>query len=1018
MASVALGVAGGFIGSAVGGPAGARTGWAIGTLLGSALEGSKSGTQNIGKLDSLDVTGSGYGAPIPWIYGRHRVSGNVIWSTRLQESSKKSGVRLLGTRRRTFSYSVSQAILLCRGPITAVRKIWADDLLIYDIENTPPTKYDIEVYLGTWDQEPDSEIEAIEGAGMVPAYRERAYFRVKNFPLADFGNRAPNWSAEVESSGGAPIASDDFNRANGNLGTSSSGHTWLFDSLEGQVVSNEAVTDGTPGKPNWIECSTADVEVTLTLKNTNLIGSGFIVFRLADESNNWVFGDEIGFDPEYGTTGSRYRLQKRQAGTYTTLASGPSPGSASTASAQPGDVLKVVCSGTLIRCYVNDVEVISAVSSYNLAETKHGFSANSLAPIDDWSCTAASTGGTTLGAILADVFDQVGLAPAEWDVTEAVDDVDGFKVDGRSEARQVIAPLLQVYATDLLERDGLLAAKKRGGASVVTIPSDDLAARIWSPGDEPPSPVQDKRLQELELPFRVDLAYHSATKDYEIATQGAMRYTKQHLQEALTLQTGLVFADDAARQKAEEILYRLWIEREGFEFSLPPRYAYLTPGDVITLPVAGGTARVRLTRIDLGLPGPIRCEGVLDDVDVLSQVVGGGTLTDIGNINGAVKDTTLLAWTSNAVVDDDADTIGFYAAANGTETGYWPGAQLWWSRDGGASYQELAPLENPAIYGEADTVLAAGTSTGVIDTVNTVDVLMTSGAVETVSDSEMLAGENRARLGSEIIGFGVVTPQGGGIYRLSRLLRGRRGTDPFWDTHAAGEPFVLLEDGLYTRVEVPDDLVGDPILLKATTADGQPLSEATAVPLYITGNERKPYSPVGIAGSRDGGNNLTLTWHRRVRSHGDLQDFTDAPLDEATEAYEVKILSGTQKTITGISKATNAAITATGHGYSVSQIVYLSGFLGMDELQGVTATVVSVPDADHFTIDVDSTDFTTYVSGGTAERVLRSISAVTQTASYSAANQVTDFGSAQPAVRVAVYQLGIYGRGWPGRTTV
>lgn len=999
MATVALGLVGAAIGGYVGGPAGARTGWAIGTVLGSAAEASKSGTQNLGKLDSLDVTGSGYGAAIPWIYGRHRVGGNIWWATRLQESSTKSGVRLLGTRRRTFSYTVSCAVGICRGPITAVHKIWADDLLIYDSDNSPATKYDIDILLGTWNQEPHATLTAELGAAFTPGYRGRAYAVFTDLPLGDWGNRVPNFQFEIESLELTPFVVDHFNRDDGPIGDAETGQTWEASGTLPVIESSRA--RGQIGQAIVDAGVSDDITIQLTTYGQQALGSSRLVFRYTDTNNFLYFGDD----------GSGvYSLFKKEGGLFDSLGTNATPAPAD------GDVLMVRLSEeSIIQCYVNGELKITAVSSFQNDATYHGWMTKEDGnTIDDFTIA----GRAWVGGILTDIGRQVGLSYDEMTFLDADDTVDGLKLDNRTEARQPVSQLIQVYATDLLERDGQLAALKRGGASVVTIPEDDLAARLWSPTDEPPSPVQVKRLQELELPFRVDLTYHSATKDYEIASQGSLRYSKQHLQEALTLSTALVFTDDAARQKAEELLYRMWLEREGFEFSLPPRYAYLTPGDVITLPVASGTARVRLTRLDLGLPGPIRCEGVLDDVDVLTQVAGGAALTDIGNIAGAVKDTTLIAWSSNAVVDEDADTIGLYVAANGTQTGYWPGAQLWWSRDGGSSYQELAPLENPAIYGEADTVLAAGTTTGAIDTTNTVDVLMTNGVPETVSDSEMLAGENRARLGSEIIGFGVVTPQGGGIYRLSRLLRGRRGTDVYWGTHQTGETFVLLEEGLYTRVEVPDDLVGDPILLKATTADGQPLAEATAVTLLITGNERKPYSPVAIAGSRDGGNNLTLTWHRRVRSNGDLQDFTDAPLDETTEAYEVKILNGTQKTITAITKATTAQITATGHGYSVSQIVYLSGIVGMVELEGVTATVVSVPDANNFTVNVDTSDFTTYVSGGTAERVLRSISALTQTAAYSAANQTSDGLTPGNPVRVAVYQVGQYGRGYPGRATV
>lgn len=50
---------------------------------------------------------------------------------------------------------------------------------------------------------------------------------------------------------------------------------------------------------------------------------------------------------------------------------------------------------------------------------------------------------------------------------------------------------------------------------------------------------------------------------------------------------------------------------------------------------------------------------------------------------------------------------------------------------------------------------------------------------------------------------------------------------------------------------------------------------------------------------------------------------------------------------------------------------------------------------------------------------VRTIAATTPTASYSAAQQVADFGSAQSSVSVRVYQLSAsVGRGWPGSTII
>lgn len=71
--------------------------------------------------------------------------------------------------------------------------------------------------------------------------------------------------------------------------------------------------------------------------------------------------------------------------------------------------------------------------------------------------------------------------------------------------------------------------------------------------------------------------------------------------------------------------------------------------------------------------------------------------------------------------------------------------------------------------------------------------------------------------------------------------------------------------------------------------------------------------------------------------------------------------------ITAVTKAANAQITAAYHGLSVGEQVYLHGNTGMTELNGRTATVVSVIDANNFTVDIDTTNFTTFVSStGTA----------------------------------------------------
>lgn len=74
----------------------------------------------------------------------------------------------------------------------------------------------------------------------------------------------------------------------------------------------------------------------------------------------------------------------------------------------------------------------------------------------------------------------------------------------------------------------------------------------------------------------------------------------------------------------------------------------------------------------------------------------------------------------------------------------------------------------------------------------------------------------------------------------------------------------------------------------------------------------------------------------------------------------------TKLTVTAITKAANAKITAAYHGYSVGDQVYLTDIEGMVEINDRFLTVMSVPDQNNFTVDFDSTNAGTFTgdSGG------------------------------------------------------
>jgi len=86
-------------------------------------------------------------------------------------------------------------------------------------------------------------------------------------------------------------------------------------------------------------------------------------------------------------------------------------------------------------------------------------------------------------------------------------------------------------------------------------------------------------------------------------------------------------------------------------------------------------------------------------------------------------------------------------------------------------------------------------------------------------------------------------------------------------------------------------------------------------------------------------------------------------------------LIGSSMTVSNITQAANAQVTTTlNHGYVAGNPVELNGVLGMVQINGIPTTVVAVIDEKNFTISINSTGFSPYVSGGVATPNARNIS--------------------------------------------
>ncbi|WP_456238861.1 GTA baseplate fiber-binding domain-containing protein, partial [Sandarakinorhabdus rubra] len=216
----------------------------------------------------------------------------------------------------------------------------------------------------------------------------------------------------------------------------------------------------------------------------------------------------------------------------------------------------------------------------------------------------------------------------------------------------------------------------------------------------------------------------------------------------------------------------------------------------------------------------------------------------------------------------------------------WRRAAIAASIDGGATYQGVGVLTAPATMGRAESVLAPA-STATWDDHGLVEVTLLSDAMwlESRSRDAVLSGANLALLGDELIQFTTAEPLGGRRFRLSGLLRGRRGSDWAVGSHALMERFVLLEPATMLQLPLPLERLGESLLVRpAGTGD------AGAEPRAVTiGAEAiRPLPPVHLHWERQLGQ-LQFRWIPQSRAGFGWPDLTDVPLAEARPAWRVSL---------------------------------------------------------------------------------------------------------------------------------
>lgn len=174
------------------------------------------------KLGDIAQQTAKEGEPRQIVFGLVRpIGGNIVAvqePPRVERRKQKSGGKGGGGSSSTVEIPRrTYAVGICEGPVTGIRRAWRNNKLVYDgrgtewgAKNNGTFLSKFQFYLGDWDQMPDPSLEAVFGAGEVPAMRGTCYMVARDEDLQDTGGAVPQWIFEVERAYGYGLTSRPY----------------------------------------------------------------------------------------------------------------------------------------------------------------------------------------------------------------------------------------------------------------------------------------------------------------------------------------------------------------------------------------------------------------------------------------------------------------------------------------------------------------------------------------------------------------------------------------------------------------------------------------------------------------------------------------------------------------------------------------------------------------------------------------------------------------------------------------
>jgi len=500
-------------------------------------------------------------------------------------------------------------------------------------------------------------------------------------------------------------------------------------------------------------------------------------------------------------------------------------------------------------------------------------------PLGHW--LNGKIGLADLAALVAERCKRVGFTA--YDVTALAGIVVGYVRDRPMSPRAEIELLMNAFAFDAVESEGVIRFVPRGRAAVAQFDADDCV--LPEQGDI----LRLTRAQETDLPDIVSVTFIDGSGNYDQGTVSASRIAG-YSERKTDVTVPLVMDEIQAQAIADRALAEAWIGRETAKYALPPDRIDLDAGDVINLVIDGRPREFRLTRINDAWSRAMeaqRCEGA-----VYAPPLPG--LKPLVFEPPPVYGRAILELMDLPMLRDDDVGFAPYVGASATP---FAGVTLLDSATG-VDYALDTVLPVRATIGETVFDFWSG-PTAYFDVVNTLRVKLYSGEFASLDEATLLSGRanalaiRNAEGDWEILQFCNAALIDTGVYDLTKLLRGRLGTEHAMRNPVAAGTRIVVLDGTIAQIQAALAERGVTRFYKwgpsrldpSDVAWQQGTLTARCVGLM-------PWSPVHVSGLRNGAGDLSITWIRRTRFGGVWADGADVPLNEESERYEVDILDG------------------------------------------------------------------------------------------------------------------------------